>query len=93
MFNQNVHDFCSEFYLIEKVIEIVVSIQGTKRIRIEALKNGNSHKYSVQSYVQDYIRVNGEDVLTWVNFELPYVIRDTADQAINQALDFLSEKC
>ena len=41
MYNSTTHSFCSEFYTIEKSIEVVVTIKGQEeRIRIDALRQG-----------------------------------------------------
>jgi len=99
-------DFCSEFYVVEKAIEVVVGIGGeNKTIRIEALRSRSGH-YSTSAYVEESVRVQpayslpGEesaaparDVTIWVVFNLPWTDRDTADDALQQALGFLSERC
>ena len=45
MYDTNTHSFCSEFYTIEKSIEVVVTIQGqNKQIRIDALRNEKNRR-------------------------------------------------
>jgi hypothetical protein len=85
---------CSEFYVVEKVIEVVVTIGvEAKQIRIEALKDQKSGKYSTRGYIQDHVKLEYRDVVTettiWVPYDLPWTHRDTADGALSQALGFL----
>lgn len=48
---------CSEFYIVEKVVEVVVLIGGEPRqIRIEALRD-ESGKYSTRGYIQDHVKL------------------------------------
>ena len=43
MYDKKTHTFCSEFYTVEKSIEVVVTIQGQgKRIRIDSLRDGET---------------------------------------------------
>jgi len=38
MLDQALYDFCSEFYIVEKTVEVIVKINGQdERIRIDAL--------------------------------------------------------
>ena len=54
MYNPQSHSFCSEFYIVEKTSEVVVSIQGqNERIRIDALRREPSGDYSTAAYIED----------------------------------------
>ena len=54
MYNPQTHAFCSEFYIVEKSIEVVVSIQGqSERIRIDALRREPSGDYSTKVYREE----------------------------------------
>ncbi|WP_040551577.1 hypothetical protein [Rheinheimera nanhaiensis] len=107
MFNNQKHGFCSEFYTVKKTIEVVVPIQGAdERIRIDALEDGQTGKFSTKAYIEEsltiqptYPQSNGafsrkpQDYRIWVDYNLPWTNRDTVDDALNQALGFLKEKC
>jgi len=54
--------FCSEFYIVEKSIEVVVEIGGeSHRIRIDALRASDSTdssvRYSTTAYIEEDITV------------------------------------
>lgn len=55
------YQFCSEFYIVEKSIELVVTLkgsQGPSRIRIDALHSPESpRQYSTVSYIEEDITV------------------------------------
>jgi len=107
MFSEELHAFCSEFYVVEKSIEVVVNIGGERRrIRIDALHDERDGHYSTISYVKEdvilqptYPQTHGsfgrtpEDMHVWVSFDLPWTHLDTADHALRQALGFLRERC
>ena len=100
-------DFCNEFYVIEKTVEVVVEISGeSQSIRIEALQSFPHLKYSTRAYIQKHVTVQPtypktgsnfelkpKDVCIWADYDLPWTDRESADQAINQALGFLKERC
>ena len=107
MYNPRSHSFCSEFYIVEKTIEVVVSIQGQdKRIRIDALRREPSGDYSTVAYKEDeftlqptlpqqngqFVR-NPESHRIWVVYDLPWVHANSADAALLRALSFLKERC
>jgi hypothetical protein len=87
---------CSEFYIVEKVVEVVTHIGGEPRqVRIEALKD-KSGKYSTRGYILDHVKLqaafsDGETKSTtiWLPYDLPWTHRTTADDALTQALGFL----
>lgn len=107
MFDTERHGFCSEFYTIEKSIEVVVNIQGQDtQIKIDALKDGRSGKFSTKAYIEEHVTLQptypqtrgsydreAEDFRVWVSYNLPWTDRDTADAALDQALGFLRERC
>ena len=107
MFDNERHGFCSEFYTIEKSIEVVVEIQGeSAQIKVDALKNGRTGKYSTASYIKEHVTLQPtypqtggayerqpENFRVWVSYDLPWTHRDTADAALEQALGFLKERC
>lgn len=100
-------DFCDEFYVVEKSIEVVVKMSGEPQtIRIEALQALPDGKYCTRAYIQEYVTLQPtfpqtgrkfdrkpEDMCVWVDYSLPWTDRESADEALNQALGFLREKC
>ncbi len=108
MYDKEIHDFCSEFYSIEKTLELVVSRRGEQTtVRLEALRDEENGRYSIRALMQEHVtlqptypKANGEfteepkDFVMWVNFpDFPWVNRETADGALRQALGFLQERC
>lgn len=107
MYNQQNHGFCSEFYTVEKTVEVVVTIgSGSERIRIDALKDGTTGKFSTKAYREEHLTVHPtypqtvgsfdhapQDYRIWVDYDLPWTDRDSADAALNQAFVFLKERC
>lgn len=107
MFNQETHGFCSEFYTVEKSIEVVVTLRdGQARVRLEALKDQRTARYSTASYIEHqltlqptYPQTNGcydrhpEDFRIWVAYDLPWTDGHSADQVLASALSFLGERC
>jgi hypothetical protein len=98
------YPFCSEFYIVEKSIEVVAKINGEDRqIRIDALHRPDSTtRYSTASYIKEditvqptYPQTNGdferkpECVRVWIAYNLPWTARNSADEALAQALSFL----
>ena len=106
MYDQDQHSFCSEFSIVEKTIDVVAEISGeTETIRIEAHRNEPAGRYSTSSFIQEHITVqpsypmsNGEydrkpeDMIVWRKYDLPWIDRGNAEDAIRQALGFLKEK-
>ncbi|MEE9250824.1 MAG: hypothetical protein V3U93_06825 [Alphaproteobacteria bacterium] len=107
MFNNARHGFCSEFYTVEKSIEVVVKLRdGDTRIKIDALKDERAGKFSTKEYREELVTLQPtcpqtggsydrqpEDFRIWVDYDLPWTNRDTADAALEQALGFLKERC
>lgn len=105
MLDQANYNFCSEFYEVERAVEVVVEIAGEPRtIRIEAHRQGNS--YCTRALVERDITVQPtypqehgefvrkqESITVWATYDLPWTHGDTAEEAITQALRFLSERC
>ena len=107
MYNRESHDFCSEFYTVEKSIEVVVTIQGqSQRIRIDALRDETTGRCCTKAYIEEHLslqptypQTNGKfgrsptGFRLWVDYDLPWTNRDSADEALGQALSFLREHC
>lgn len=102
MFDEKQHPFCSEFYLVEQAIEVVVPSGGqTHRFRIEALRDIRTSRYSTTCYIEEAINVQltyprpGEPTPTelrvWASYPLPWTNGETAQQVLNRALGFLQE--
>ena len=97
------HAFASEFYDVEKSIELVAKFKGQQeRFRIDVLASAGGN-CSTRAYIEV------EVVLTlplqvpstgpmrtrvWVTFDLlPWTSRPDADGALVQALGFLEDAC
>ena len=107
MYDKSLHSFCSEFYTIEKSIEVVVTIQGeSERIRIDLLRDEETGIYSTSAYIETHFTLQPtypktnesfdrkpEDFRVWADYDLPWVHQDSADVALRQALGFLKERC
>jgi hypothetical protein len=101
------YSFVSEFYIIEKAVEVEVRIAGEpKRIRIEAqYRAGIGPPYSTGAYIREEIAATPAyphpkgsaparpAPFVWVTYNLPWTARDSADDAIAQALRFLRTEC
>jgi hypothetical protein len=101
MLNPSNVDFCSEYYIVEKAIEVVTKIEGVNRhFRIEALHGPESViPYSARCYMRVDVAVqptspqtNSRPVSVWAHYDLPSTARDSADQSLEQALAFLRER-
>jgi hypothetical protein len=98
---------CSEIYIIEETVEVVVEIAGEMQtIRIEALRDLRSGRVCTRAFRQEnvtlqptYPKTGGkydrkpEEFEIWVDYDLPWTDREEADQALTQALGFLGERC
>ena len=107
MYDKRLHSFCSEFCTIEKSVEVVEKIQGkNERIRIDALRDDTSGNYSTRAYIATHVTLQPTypqtygsfdkepgDCCVWVDFELPWTHRDSADSGLSQALRFLGKRC
>ena len=107
MFNPSNVDFCSEYHILEKAIEVVTKIGGIDRqFRIEALHGPESViPYSARCYIRVDIAVQpappgapggpggkSETVSVWAQYDLPGTETDSADMAIEQALGVLRQR-
>ena len=107
MLNPSNVDFCSEYYILEKAIEVVTKIGGVDRqFRIEALHGPESViPYSARCYMRVDIAVQpahpdspgepeskSETVSVWAQYDLPETAADSADVAIEHALGLLRER-
>jgi len=107
MLTANHHDFCSEFYIVEKVIQVVATIGSEDRsIKIEALFDPVSGDYSTAAYLKEDFTLqptypqNGdgftrerESVQLWVGYtDFPWTSGKSADDVLASALSFLRER-
>ena len=106
MLNPSNVDFCSEYHILEKAIEVVTKIGGIDRqFRIEALHGPESViPYSARCYMRVDIAVQpahpspggpggkSETVSVWAQYDLPGTETDSADIAIEQALGLLRQR-
>lgn len=106
MLDSSRYNFCSEFYFVEKSVEVVVEIADEpQKIRIEAHK-GKSGSYCTRSFIQKDITVQltcpqesgrfarkPESISVWANYDLPWTDHDSPDAALAQALGFLADRC
>ena len=103
LYNAEFHGFCSEFYTVEKSIEVVADQSGRSlTVRINALRDEKTGDYSTRAYIQKDVVLKpafDDDVqdihsTVWVAWiEFPWTCRDSADGALGQALSFLRERC
>jgi len=109
MFDKDLDGFCSEFYVVERTIEVVVEVGGeARRIRIEALRHEHEPRvvYSTQALVLEHITVQPtypqsegsydrlpERMRVWVDYDLPYTRADSAEGVLRRGLSFLCEQC
>jgi hypothetical protein len=94
-------DFCSEFYFVERSVEVVAALRGKfTRVRIDVLFDGGSD-YSITAYVIEDIDVRPtyppeapvEHRQAWVKWsDFPWTNTPSADAALGQALGFLREQ-
>ncbi len=88
--------FCSEFYTIEKSIEVVIN---HRIFRLDAMKNEHTKKYSVNAYEYESFTLQLSHTKTQPNnynllcrYDLSSFIEDSADDALRTALFFLNTK-
>lgn len=108
LFDKELHNFCSEFYSVEKSIQVVVSRGGTQMtVKIDALRDEENGKYSIAAYYQEHVTMQPtypqsygkfdqkpDDFIAWVNWiDFPWVHADSAEGALRQALGFLRDRC
>jgi hypothetical protein len=106
-YNEQVHGFCTEFYVVEKSIEVVVELAGeTTRVRIDALRHEQNGSYKTKAYVEEavvlelaYPSPDDDGKIPhrryiWVDYlSLPWTNGDSADAVLSQALGFLRDAC
>ncbi|MGB2957956.1 MAG: hypothetical protein WBD30_03625 [Bacteroidota bacterium] len=103
MYDETAHSFCSEFYTVEKTLEVVVHFQGESiPVRIDALKNEISGGYTTCARkcatvtIQPTFPKENETFLSkpeefsvWVEYNMPDTHGNTAEKVLRQALGFL----
>ncbi|HEY7298989.1 MAG TPA: hypothetical protein VH684_13865 [Xanthobacteraceae bacterium] len=101
MLNPSNVDFCSEYHVFEKAIEVMSKIGGVdRRFRIEALHAPESViPYSARCYVRINLDTTveaeagkNETVSVWAHYHLPGTAGESADEAIERALGYLRER-
>ena len=91
-------EFCSEFYSVEKVIEVWPTSQSAPAvIRLEALvgHHGDVPTYEVRAYVQWEPPRTSDRMIgdAWVAYDIPAILTaDSVEKALRQALSFLWER-
>ena len=105
MFDKELHANCSEFYRVDRALEVVVSRNGQPTtVRIEALRNDETGRYSTAAYLEEHVTLqptypqshgnNPYDFVIWARWiDFPWIDRESADAALRQALGFLRERC
>lgn len=105
MLKKESYSFCSEVYVVEKSLEVVVEIgEETKCVKINALHELCSDHYKTNAYIKEDITVqkthpkkNGkyerkpESVEVWISYKLPWICENSADEALTKALIFLED--
>ena len=104
MINPRAYSNCSEFYEVAKSVEFVKTYGGEDRyFRINALFHPQTGRYSTSAYVREAVALQPtypqtmgvydrkpEDMQVWIVFgNLGWTDRNTAEEAIEQALGFL----
>jgi len=105
MLDPNKFDYVSEFYTVEKTIEVEAEVGGSgERIRIHALRHdaANPVRYSTTAEVEVPVTIHpvyGPDgsmdtaapreARVWVDYSIPWTDGESADAVLNQALAFL----
>ena len=99
----------SEIYQVQKVVEVEVLLtNGARertpaRIRLEALRNMRDGQFNTRAYIEQAVVLQLQPTLSsgeqnnesrmWVAHKIPWTQGATADEALRQALRFISEKC
>jgi len=106
MIRKEVVNRFNEAYEVEKTIEVVAELyEGPTTVRIDALRSLINGRYSTRAYVEEHVTLQPtypqtegrhdrapEEFRVWVSYSLPWTDRGDADQALTQALGFLSER-
>jgi hypothetical protein len=105
MISEATYGFAEEFYVVEKTVELVITTEhNSVTIRVEALHDPRKGEFHARAYSREEFRIQpanlqtnsgcdcpGEVKSLWVNYDLPWTCRSTADDAISQALGFLRD--
>lgn len=105
MIDPTAYEFASGLSIVEKMVEVEVDFGDTSEtIRIEAKFDPSRGSYSTAAYRLEHFTIQPtypivggrfertpEEVQLWVDYELPWTDRESADAAIEQALGFLSD--
>jgi hypothetical protein len=97
--------FCHEFYVVEKSIEVVVTINGNATaVRIDAVHNLQDDRYCTHAYTEECGFLQPADPVDdaeprmpiriwriWTGF--PWTTGQSADDVLRSALSFLRERC
>lgn len=105
MLDPSLYKDVSEFYVVEKSIEVVAEVHGaSETIRIDALHriDGDQSRYLTRALIELPVilqPVYGSDgtqdsaqpreVRAWVEYHIPWTDGDSADAVLGQALSFL----
>ena len=105
MLDPSRYEHVSEFYVVEKSIEIVAEVQGqSETIRIDALSHETDQgtRYLTRGFIElpmviqpvygpDGSQETAEprEVRAWVNYNIPWTDGDSADSVLGQAIVFL----
>lgn len=107
MYDPEHHSFASEFYTVEKVLEVVCPIGGEDQsIRIEALRDRETNSFSTRAYIKESVTLQPsypqstsegfekkpQNYRVWVSFDLPWTNGTSADDVLRRALSFLKER-
>jgi hypothetical protein len=99
MLNPSNVDFCSDYQVFEKAIEVTSKIGGVdRRFRIEALHAPESViPYTTRCYIRVDLHAAGElgkkeTISVWAQYDLPKTGSESADTAIEHALGYLRER-
>ncbi len=97
-----------EFHVVEKTIEVYVPLrgeQGSRLLRLEALRSPQEHGYEVAVYRQIDVPVeclsclagrevmDGHVVHLWVPYDLIRGVLPAAETALEQVMGFLEMRC
>ena len=98
--------FCSEFYVVEKSIEVVVAMNGDSRcVRIDALHDLKQDRYCTRVYIKKSVFLEPaypadkeagrqEPVEIWSDWtSAPWTVGKSADEVLESTLSFLHKCC
>ena len=103
MLDPDVFPFCHEFYVVEKSIEVVVTIKGDSRcVRIDALHDLKQDHYCTRVYIEKSVFLvsaypadeeaeHREPVQIWTEWiDFPWAAGKSADEVLSTALAVFS---